>query len=127
MEQLLSLRYVAVGGAIGTLVQWAALTIAEEDQAGETIFMLNVAGAALFGILLGLGAAPDRRRRVTENQMFLVGTGFCGGLTTVSTFALQAATALDDGALSRAATIAAATMVFTVVSAGLGYRIGSRL
>lgn len=126
MDQLLSLRYVAVGGAIGAFVRWAALEIAEDHQAGELVFALNVVGSVLLGFLVGGMRPRPGRRRVTRNQYLLVGTGFCGALTTFSAYALQVAAALDDGAIARASVIGLTTAGVTVVCAGIGYRIGAR-
>lgn len=126
MQQLLPLRYVAAGGAVGGVVQWAAMTIAPQHQAAETTFILNLVGSVLLGVLLGRSKPRPNRSNLTTNQFLLVGTGFCGALTTFSSFAVQVATALEDGAITRAATIAATTAGVTLVGAGLGYRVGAR-
>ncbi|MGF1596587.1 MAG: fluoride efflux transporter FluC [Acidimicrobiales bacterium] len=125
MNVLLPLRYVAVGGAVGALVRWAAL----EWVGGSptvTVLVLNTVGSFILGLLVG-GRRPRRGRpRITENQLLLGGAGFCGGLTTFATFAVDVAVALDDGDPLRALWVAAATAAATVVVAGIGYRVGSR-
>lgn len=126
MNHLLSMRYVAAGGAIGGLARWAVVHAVDDRRAAEAILALNVIGSILLGVLVGLQRTRGGRRRVTTNQFLLVGTGFCGALTTFSTFAVQVATALDDGAIARAAAIGFGTAAVTVVGAGIGYRLGSR-
>ncbi len=123
---MLSIRYVAAGGAVGGIVQWAAMSIADERQATEATFMLNIVGSVLLGILLGRSRPRRGVTRLTDNQFLLVGTGFCGALTTFSSVAVQVATALNDGAVLRAATISGSTTLVTLLGAGLGYRIGAR-
>jgi CrcB protein len=126
MLQLSSLRYVAAGGAIGALTRWAAVGLVEESRATHAIFALNVAGSVVLGLLVGASRTRSGRRRVTGNQFLLVGAGFCGSLTTFSSFALDVAVALDEGALLSAALTGFGTAIVTVVGAGIGYRIGSR-
>ncbi|MBT8186238.1 MAG: fluoride efflux transporter CrcB [Croceitalea sp.] len=49
-------------------------------------FTVNIVGCLLMGLLLGLSA---RERILSENQLLLLATGFCGGFTTFSSFALE--------------------------------------
>jgi CrcB protein len=125
MLQLRALPYVAVGGAIGAIARWAALDAADPDLLTEIVLGLNVVGSLLLGMLAGGTRWRNGRRPITENRYLLLGTGFCGGLTTFSTFALDVAVALDEGALQRAATFGLATPLLAVVAAGIGYRLAS--
>jgi CrcB protein len=126
MQQLSSLRYVAAGGAIGALTRWAIVGLVAGNRTSLAIFALNVVGSLVLGLLVGASLTRDGRRRVTANQFLLVGAGFCGALTTFSTFAVDVATALDEGDLLPAALTGFGTAVVTVVGAGVGYRIGSK-
>jgi CrcB protein len=73
---------VALGGALGAVLRWA-LGDAVPDGAGFpwTTFVINVTGSLVLAWLPAIGAV--RRRQV------LLGTGFCGGFTTYSAFAVQ--------------------------------------
>lgn len=80
---------VVVGGVAGAAVRW--LTGEVIDDRILTMLIVNtigtgILGAVAHGILLG---------NTTRN--LLLGVGFCGGLTTFSTFAVEVAVRLDDG------------------------------
>lgn len=126
MHLLMSLRYVAAGGALGALVRWGSVGAAGDAWSAAAVLALNVLGSLLLGLLVGMNLTRTGHTRVTENQFLLVGTGFCGGLTTFSTYSVQVAEALDDGALAEAALVGFSTGLIAVLFAGIGYRIGSR-
>jgi CrcB protein len=126
MHNLSSLRYVAAGGAIGALTRWAVVGVAADGRAGLAIFFLNVIGSVLLGVLVGASHPRRGRQPVTGNQFLLVGAGFCGALTTFSTYAVDVATSLDEGRLLPAALTGFGTAVTAVVGAGIGYRLGRR-
>jgi CrcB protein len=126
MQLLLSIRYVAAGGVIGSLVRWGIVASVADDQAPQVILALNVVGSILLGVFVGLRYTRAGARRLTRNQYILLGTGFCGSLTTFSSFAVEVATRLDEGAVLPALALGLTTPLLTVVGAGLGYRIGSR-
>lgn len=106
---------VALGGAVGSVARWAAVT-SVDDQRSMVIFGLNVAGSLLLGALVG------QQEALGDQRMALLGTGFAGGLTTFSTFAVSVAQGLEDGRLLDAAANGFGTPVTAVVAAGIGYR-----
>ncbi len=90
------LAAVAVGGAIGTVARYE-LALAEPVRSGQfpwATFVVNVLGSFVLGValtvLLDQGTAGSVLRP-------LVGVGFCGGLTTFSTWMVESVLLVRDG------------------------------
>ena len=111
---------VVVGGLVGAPLRLLVTRIAGRDgrdPAAGTL-LVNVVGSALLGVLLGL-------RDVSPAVLALVGTGFCGALTTFSTLGADVVRLLEERALGRALGYLAATLVLGLGAAAAGY-VGSR-
>ena len=76
--------------------------------------LVHVAGSAVLGLCTALALSGD--------ALALLGSGFCGGLTTYSAFAVQT---VDRGPRVGAA-YAATTVVLSLVAAALGYALGTQ-
>jgi CrcB protein len=82
---------VAIGGALGTAARYG-VSLALPTTTGHWpmgTFVVNMVGALILGVLLeGLARrGPDIDGR--QHARLLVGTGFCGALTTFSTLAVE--------------------------------------
>jgi CrcB protein len=87
------------------------------DPARGTL-AVNVAGSALLGLVLGAAATPPA-------VVVLVGTGFCGTLTTFSTFGGDVLRMVEQRRLARGLTYVTASVVLGVGAAALGYLLAS--
>ena len=82
-----NLLLVALGGALGSCSRYlivrlsALLWPSAPSQLGTLV--VNLAGCLLIGCLLGVA---ERTRLIGQALSLLLVTGFCGGLTTFSTF-----------------------------------------
>jgi fluoride exporter len=104
---------VFAGGIAGTLAR-ALVAEALPHDPGQwpwATLLVNVAGA----FVLGLVAARGFRRA-------LIGQGFCGALTTFSTFQLELLQMLDDDRIGLALAYAAVSLALGVGAAELGRR-----
>ena len=88
---------VAVGGAVGACVRF----VADRRVQGwhDSVFpwgtlVVNVVGSLILGFLSG-AALYGAHSTVVQS---LVGVGFCGGLTTYSTFGYETVRLFADGA-----------------------------
>ena len=73
--------YVALGAALGAPLRYVAGHLLDRRSLPWGTIAVNVVGSFLLGIFSGLG--------LSGNTMALLGTGFCGALTTYSAFAVQ--------------------------------------
>lgn len=117
--------WVAVGGVVGTAGRYGLALLWPPSAGGWpwATFVVNVLGAfVLGGLLEALVRAGDDsgwRRRLR----LLVGTGFCGSLTTYSTFAVEADLLVRD----RATGIAVAYLATSLVSGAAAVAAGIAL
>ena len=90
---------LTIGGGLGTNARYflgRAVARFQGDAAFPwATFLINVLGSALLGVVAAACLNhPDPARR---NWYLLLGTGFCGGFTTFSTFSLETLTLLETG------------------------------
>lgn len=103
---------IAVGGALGAAIRWAVIASVEAGRFPWPVLVLNLAGSVLLGVLL----AEEWRHRSARLLLHDLGAiGFCGGLTTFSTFAIEVVDLVRHGHAGTAAVYAA-----TSVTAALG-------
>jgi fluoride exporter len=107
---------VVAGAVVGAPLRLLAIRIAARNGRDPALGTLavNVSGSAVLGVLLGLAA-------VTAEVLALVGTGFCGTLTTFSTFGADVVRLLEQRAVGRALAYLAASLVLGVGAAAAGY------
>lgn len=100
------LRYLvdrAVQRRCGTGFPWGTLTV-------------NTVGSGVLGVLAGASAG--------EGATALLGVGFCGALTTYSTFGYEALRLAEDGLRGRALAYALVSTGAALGAAGLGLAVG---
>ncbi len=91
------LGVILLGGAAGTATRaWLEGSYAPAPgQWPWTTFWVNVSGALLLGVLLEVLAETGTDRGWRRAVRLGVGTGFLGGYTTYSTFAMETVQLLD--------------------------------
>jgi len=79
---------------------------------------VNVVGSLVLGVVAAAG--PDW-------VVTLAGTGFCGALTTFSTFGYETVRLAEEGETTTAVWNVAASLVVGLAAAALGWWLGSTL
>ncbi|RBY92726.1 CrcB family protein [Blastococcus sp. TF02A-30] len=107
---------VAAGAVVGAPLRLLAtrLAVRRGRDAAVGTLVVNVLGSAVLGALFG---AAD----VDAAVLALVGTGFCGTLTTFSTFGADVVRLVEQGALPRALAYLGATLVLGIGAAAAAY------
>ncbi len=114
---------VLVAGAIGALLRYAlsrALPVRPGHLPGG-ILIVNVVGSAVAGALIGLA---ERAALDGDLRLVLV-TGFCGGLTTFSTWSVETIELVDGGRWRAAILNVVMTLVLGIAAAVGGYLLVS--
>ncbi|AHG21550.1 camphor resistance protein CrcB [Chania multitudinisentens RB-25] len=98
-----SLLAVFIGGGLGSVLRWAIsikLNPLNQHIPLGTL-TVNLVGGFIVGLALALFT---RMTHLDPAWKLLITTGFCGGLTTFSTFSAEVVYLLQDGRLLWAAT-----------------------
>ena len=77
---------VFIGGGFGSGLRYLIGKYLNSSLGGFPIgtFTVNIIGSLLIGLILGYAA---KENSLSQNQVLLLATGFCGGFTTFSAFA----------------------------------------
>lgn len=108
---------VGVGGIAGAGLRWVVLTTATPTVFPSSLLAINIAGSMLLGALLAAEPTHPSRRTLLHDAG---GIGFCGGLTTFSTFALEIVNLARAGNAAIAGLYASASVVGAVVGVFVG-------
>lgn len=113
---------VVLGGAVGAPVRYLTdrwVTSRHDSGFPWGTFVVNVTGSLVLGVVVGAAASPA----VTA----LVGTGFCGALTTYSTFGYETVRLATGRAWLLGALNALGSLAAGLGAAGLGLAAGTAL
>jgi CrcB protein len=112
---------VALGAAAGAPARWYVDVVVQRRWLPAFpwgTFAVNVTGSALLGFLIATWSTGSA-------AISLLGIGFCGALTTFSSFAWESHRLAEDGTTNTAFANVIATPVLCCAAAAVGWCIGS--
>ena len=116
--------YVCLGAAVGAPARYLADRAVQSRH--DSVFpwgtlAVNVVGSLVLGLLTGMGEG----HAVPSAVRLAVGTGFCGALTTYSTFGYETLRLFEDGARLYGLVNVAVSLAAGLAAASVGYLAGS--
>ncbi|MGY0539413.1 fluoride efflux transporter CrcB [Nocardioides sp. YJ-D4] len=117
---------VLVGGAVGAPARYLTDLYVRQWTGGDFpwgTMAVNAAGSLVLGLLAGAAASGVLPGWV----LTLAGTGFCGALTTFSTFSYETVRLAEDGRWRSAALNVLGSLAVGTVAVTLGWVAGSAL
>ncbi|MGZ9816388.1 fluoride efflux transporter FluC [Peribacillus simplex] len=120
MSRFKGIFAVGFGGAAGAILRYCVIL-----TAGHTFFpfgtlLINIVGSFLLGMIIGYFVSKKK------SLVFLaLGSGFCGGFTTMSTFSQEVVNLLQTS-LPLAGLYLGATLFFGLVAGFLGLGLLNR-
>jgi CrcB protein len=118
---------VAVGGFAGALARYG-FSLLEPTTTGHWpigTFVVNLAGAFILGVLLEALARSGADAGWRQHTRLLIGTGFCGALTTYSTLAVEADLLVRDHRAGLAALYLLASVIGGLVATTVGIAVAT--
>jgi CrcB protein len=114
---------VALGAAVGAPARY--LTDVWIQSRRDAVLPLgtmtvNIAGSLVLGVVAALAGDPGSPSWLLP----LVGTGFCGALTTFSTFGYETLRLVEDGSWREAAANVGLSLLLGGLACFLGYAVG---
>ena len=119
---LKSILVISLGAAVGAVLRWALglklNSLLPELPPGTLV--ANLIGAYIIGVAIAYFATAPA---ISGEWRLLIITGFCGGLTTFSTFSAEVVSLLQEGRAAMAGGVVAVHVIGSVAMTFLG--IGS--
>ena len=113
---------VAAGGALGAVVRYMASRLIVSSWPWSTL-AVNLLGSLLIGLLVGWAG----RGLLSPEMKLLLVTGFCGGLTTFSTFANETFLMMKTGDILLATVYVGLSVAVGILAVWLGMLLSGAL
>ena len=114
--------YIFLGGGFGSILRYAIskLFMADKSSFPWSTLIANFIGCFIIGIILGWFI--NNNKQYSDLYVFL-SIGFCGGLTTFSTFSVEGLAYLKNGDLLIFITYLLFSIIGSILLTALGYYI----
>ncbi|MDG2173132.1 MAG: fluoride efflux transporter CrcB [Flavobacteriaceae bacterium] len=117
---------VFIGGGFGSGLRYLIGKYLNSSLGGFPIgtFTVNIIGSLLIGLILGYAA---KENSLSQNQVLLLATGFCGGFTTFSAFAHENFQMLKTGDIMQFSVYTIGSIVVGLIAVFIGIYIAKNL
>jgi fluoride exporter len=111
---------VGLGGAIGSMLRYAAQLFITTKHFPFATLTVNILGSFIIGLVLALSIKDDT---FLNNWKVFLATGICGGFTTFSTFSADNISLFQSGKYSIALLYIITSVLISILAAGLGFKL----
>ena len=117
---------VFIGGGFGSGLRYLIGKYLNSSLGSFPIgtFTVNILGSLLIGLILGYAA---KENSLSQNQVLLLATGFCGGFTTFSAFANENFQLLKTGEIMQFSIYTIGSIVVGLIAVFIGIYIAKNL
>ncbi len=117
---------VFIGGGFGSGLRYLIGKYLNSSLGSFPIgtFTVNIIGSLLIGLILGYAA---KENSLSQNQVLLLATGFCGGFTTFSAFAQENFQMLKTGDIMQFSIYTIGSIVVGLIAVFIGIYIAKNL
>ena len=120
MKLLIKCLSVGIGGFIGSILRYllSEIPIKQINYPINTL-IINIIGAIIIGMVISYADKTGMR----PEKLLLLKTGFCGGLTTFSTFSYEAFSLIEKGEFWSAGSYIFLSIACSIAGVYLGLRM----
>lgn len=111
---------IFLGGGLGSLTRYSISRFIPYDGGMPwATFVANLTACMILGYMMG----DVKSSQWSDSYRLMIMTGFCGGLSTFSTFSAESFTLIEEGNAFIAMTYIVISLVLCLVGILLGYQI----
>ena len=120
MKLFIKCLAVGIGGFLGSVLRYllSEIPIKQINYPVNTL-ITNIIGAVIIGMVISYADNTGMR----PEKLLLLKTGFCGGLTTFSTFSHETFKLIENGSLLLAGSYVILSVACSIVGVYLGLRM----
>ena len=120
MKLFIKCLAVGIGGFLGSVLRYllSEIPIKQLNYPVNTL-ITNIIGAVIIGMVISYADKTGMR----PEKLLLLKTGFCGGLTTFSTFSHETFKLIENGSLLLAGSYVILSVAGSIVGVYLGLRM----
>ena len=117
---LKNLLLVGFGGAIGSMLRYAATLLLNSKYFPYATLAVNIIGCFIIGLVFAISI---KNENFLNNWKLFLATGICGGFTTFAAFSLETMELLQREKIGMAVTYIGLSIVLGIAATFFGYQL----